>query len=835
MKKIFFALLMTILLVTAITILDLGVISYAEEVELASTVASGSCGDNLSWTLDSEGTLTISGTGAMTVWNSNISVVWRPYIESIKRVVIEDGVTDISRLAFTGCINLESVEIANNVVSIGEYAFNNCTNITEINIPDSVTSIGKGAFAGCTNLKSVEIGNSVVSIGEYAFNNCTNITGINIPDSVTSIGKGAFHNCEKLKSITVDEKNFYYSSDKDGVLFDKNKTSIIQFPAGKSPTSYIIQKSIKNIEYAAFYNCYRLTTVYYTGTQDEWNQIVIGSDNAPILNAKVKYISDTSSGSCGDNLAWVLDDEGTLTISGTGAMTVWNSSISIPWLPYLKSIKSVVIEDGVTDIGRYAFFGCESLANVNISNSVETIGNSAFNGCKNLESITISYGVKSIGWGVFNDCSQLKSITVDENNPYYSSDENGVLFNKDKTILIKYPEGKEETSYIIPDSVINVDSNAFENCSTLFSITIGKNVEEFSLSAIDYCSSLQNIMVDKNNSYYSSDEYGVLFNKDKTTLLRCPEGKTGTSYYIPNGVKIIGKYAFYECQGLENIIIPDSITNIESTAFSYCNKLESIVIPDSVTSIGQNSFSYCTNLTSVTVGNNITNIPDFAFSACTNIKSATIGTKVEKIGAYAFNLCYNLSNIIIPNSVTSIGEGAFHYCRSLSAVNYMGTQAEWNKISIDNSNDPLRGANKIFLLEKGSVPFEGAQIRTEGEQGLRYIFKIPKVLSENCLEFGSVVMPKKYLGDEALEIGLVTNVNGKNYAAKKIPALKIFGEDDEYIYYTVCITKIKESNYSSEYVAVPYVITKNADGSERITYGEEQSMTVNEVMSALSE
>jgi len=118
---------------------------------------------------------------------------------------------------------------------------------------------------------------------------------------------------------------------------------------------------------------------------------------------------------------------------------------------------------------------------------------------------------------------------------------------------------------------------------------------------------------------------------------------------------------------------------------------------------------------------------------------------------------------------------------------------------------------------------------------LRFIFRIPKVLSENCLEFGSVVMPKKYLGENALEIGLVTTINDKNYSAKKVPAKKIFGEDDEYIYYTVCITKIKESNYSSEYVAVPYVITKKADGFNRTTYGEEQSLTVNEVMSALSE
>jgi len=215
--------------------------------------------------------------------------------------------------------------------------------------------------------------------------------------------------------------------------------------------------------------------------------------------------------------------------------------------------------------------------------------------------------------------------------------------------------------------------------------------------------------------------------------------------------------------------------------------------------------------------------------------SYDIPDTVTNIDRYAFDGCKYLESVTVPDSVKTIGESAFEACYALETIYYIGTQADWNNITIDSYNDPLLGANIIFLLEKGSIPFEGAQIRTEGEQGLRYIFKIPKVLSENCLEFGSVVMPKKYLGENALEIGLVTNVNGKNYAAKKIPALKIFGEDSEYIYYTVCITKIKESNYSSEYVAVPYVITKNADGTDRITYGEEQGMTVNEVMSALSE
>ncbi len=163
---------------------------------------SGTCGDNLTWTLDTEsGILTISGTGAMTDYS--VSAPWYPYSSFIKTVIIEDGVASIGNWAFYFCTNLTSVTIPNSVTSIGGAAFINCTGLTSITIPNSVTSIGDAAFINCTGLTSVTIPNSVTSIEQEAFCNCSGLTSITIPNSVTSIEYGAFADCSSLTSLTI--------------------------------------------------------------------------------------------------------------------------------------------------------------------------------------------------------------------------------------------------------------------------------------------------------------------------------------------------------------------------------------------------------------------------------------------------------------------------------------------------------------------------------------------------------------------------------------------------------------------------------------------------------
>ena len=384
------------------------------------------------------------------------------------------------------------------------------------------------------------------------------------------------------------------------------------------------------------------------------------------------------SGTCGDNLTWTLDTEsGILTISGTGAMTNYTYSSNAPWYSYRTSIKTVIIEDGVTSIGSYAFYNCTGLTSIEIPNSVTSIGEYAFSGCKSLTSITIPNSVTSIGYFAFSYCSSLTSLTIPNSVTSIgirafdscSSLTSITIPNSVTTIGDGAFDGCSSlTSITIPNSVTSIGYQAFYNCSSLTSITIPNSVTSIGDWAFSGCSKLTSITVDSENPNYC-DIDGVLFNKNKTTLIRYPEGKSATSYTIPNSVTSIGWSAFAGCSSLTSITIPNSVTSIGDNAFAGCSSLTSITIPNSVTSIGNNAFYNCTGLTSVTIPNSVTTI-----------------------GEGAFYYCSTLTSITIPNSVTSIGDWAFSGCSSLTSI------------TCEAVVSPTLGGNEVFYDVDKSIP-----------------------------------------------------------------------------------------------------------------------------------
>ena len=223
------------------------------------------------------------------------------------------------------------------------------------------------------------------------------------------------------------------------------------------------------------------------------------------------------------------------------------------------------------------------------------------------------------------------------------------------------------TSLTIPDSVKKIGDWAFRGCSGLTSVTIPDSVMEISEWAFDECNSLANITVDENNKNYSSQD-GVLFNKDKTTLIKYPAGNERTEYTIPDSVTEIGKRAFYGCSSLTSVTIGNGVTSIGEDAFSGCIGLTSITIPDSITSINHGAFYYCQNLASITIGNSVTNIGKNAFYSCRNLTSIKIPDSVTSIGGYAFWDCSGLTSVTIPDSVMEIGSCAFWGCSGLTSV-----------------------------------------------------------------------------------------------------------------------------------------------------------------------
>ncbi len=288
-----------------------------------------------------------------------------------------------------------------------------------------------------------------------------------------------------------------------------------------------------------------------------------------------------------------------------------------PWIKAVRSITSVTIEDGVTSIGKNAFYNCTNLKTITIPDSVTSIVRNAFYQCTSLESITIPNRVTLIDNYVFNKCTNLKTITI-------------------------------------PASVTSIGEGAFHTCTNLKTITIPDSVTSIGKSAFEDCTSLESITIPE--SVTSIEMYA---------FRECTNLKTIT---IPNSVTSIKYGAFKGCTSLESITIPDSVTSIGPQVFFGCTSLKSITIPDSVTLIDASDFRDCTSLKSITIPNCVTSIGNYAFNNCSNLESITIPDSVTSIGLYAFHGCTSLESILIPDSVTSIDDYAFRECSTLKSV-----------------------------------------------------------------------------------------------------------------------------------------------------------------------
>ena len=361
------------------------------------------------------------------------------------------------------------------------------------------------------------------------------------------------------------------------------------------------------------------------------------------------------------------------TIGGYPVTRIGNGAFEICY-----KITSIKIPDSVTQIDGHAFYSCKNLTSVTIPDSVTNIGEYTFGGCGSLTSVVIPDGVTNIGKGTFQNCFNLTNVII----PDSVTNIGDSAFNACISL----------TSVTIPDSVTSIGSWAFSSCNSLTNITIPDSVTEIGEAPFRGSESLTSITVESTNAAYSSDEYGVLFNKDKTLLIQYPIGNTRTSYDVSDSVKNIGNYAFFGCERLTNITIPDSVTSIGDDAFHWCTGLTSLTIPDGVTNISSMTFYRCESLTNVTIPNSVKSIGDSAFNGCGSLASVTIPNSVTRIGYSAFDGCESLTNVIITNSIISIDEYAFYGCSSLKDIYFDGTEEEWRSISIEQGNDALQNS-----------------------------------------------------------------------------------------------------------------------------------------------
>ncbi len=586
---------------------------------LAMADANGSCGTNVTYTfVSSTGTLTIQGSGAMTNYYLSSDTPWYSYKNDIKTVIIEEGVTNIGRSAFSGCSGLTSVTIPNGVTSIGQSAFYGCSSLTSVTIPNSVTSIGESAFSDCSGLTSVIIPNSVTSIGGYAFKGCSGLTSVTIPNSVTSIGQYAFSGCSGLTSVTIGNSVTSIGSD--------------AFNGCSGLTSVTIPNSVTSIGIRAFSGCSSLTSITMAqgntkyDSRENCNAIIESASNTLIAGCKTTIIPNSVTS---------IGDYAFYNCSGLTSITIPNSVTSIGYCAFLCSgLTSITISNNVASIGYGAFDRCTALASLTIPSSVTSVGDFAFAGL-NLTSMTINKSDCSLMYRWFGDATSieniiiganvssvcgeinsvlgLESILVDANNTKYDSrnDCNAVIETATNTLVAGcknsvIPDnvvaiGKSAfwkcsglTTITIPNSVTSIGSDAFYNCSGLTSVTIGNSVTSIGNYAFSGSPWWANYSADPANQYgniiYIND---IAYKAVNTSITSC-EFKEGTIG--------IGGYAFENCSGLTSVTIPNSVTSIGSRAFYGCSGLTSVISKiETPFAFGSSAFYYVSGTCVLTV------------------------------------------------------------------------------------------------------------------------------------------------------------------------------------------------------------------------------------------
>lgn len=620
-------------------------------------ISSGECGvegSNITWTIDNGSTLLISGEGAMVDWDSKDSPWFNN--DSIQRIVLEDGITNIGNQAFCNCRALTAIEIPDSVTIIGAEAFLNCEALTQFTVPAQVTSIGTAALSACsslaeiivedenahysaekgvlfdkemttlvqypkgrkgnlyivpdgvtsigekafshnTSLAKIQFPNTLTRIEQFAFQSCDALTDITIPKSVTTIGKDAFAACNQIESFTIENpeceifdsehtlhaftenrpvihgyaystaynyaqkynkrfspiyapvgensnanfnqcgEHLTWSLDNEGTLTFSGEGDMTDWSPETSPwyendqiKNVIIPYSVTSIGNHAFDHCSAIASitienpnctmydyaeaipesaVIYASTPstaaeyaEKYGREFIALDETP---EETQIIDSGECGARGDNLTWTLDNEGTLTVSGTGELATWLGPNS-PWY-HNNQIKTIVIEPGMTKFKAFAFVGCTAATSITIPDSLTDIGSFPF-----------------------ADCFSLTEINVDEANAHYMSID-GVLFDKKGQWLMKYPAGKTDESYTIPDSVTGIAITAFEHNDYLKELTIPKSVQKIEHGLFRASDALTAITIENPDCIIGDFESTIL---DGTTIYGY-KGSTAQDYAEKRG------------------------------------------------------------------------------------------------------------------------------------------------------------------------------------------------------------------------------------------------------------------------------------------------------------
>ncbi len=660
-------------------------------VRANETEKSGKCGDSVSWSLDSNGRLTISGKGKIydydfDSYDEEKHTPWYKYNDSIKELIIEEGIEYIGDYAFYDCQKLKNISLPDSVKEIGKMSFANCSDISEIIFPENLSCIGEYAFYQCMNLENFAFPDSVKKIGDFAFQGCSRLTELNISANVETIGANIVLYSISLENITVSEKNKYFCA-VDGVLLSKDKTKLYAYPGRKSQESYTVPDSVCVIGSSAFYSL-KLSTIN--------------------IGSKVKEISNDSFNSCNNlqNINVSKDNNYFSDIDGN----LYNKD-KTEFYKYTigKKETSFKVPDGTENICSGAFI-LTNLTEISLPDSIKKIDDIAFKNNSSLKEIVIHDGCKEIGAKAFLNNIAMEKIVIPESVEKIGD----YAFFNCKALTIYGYEGSFAESYAkaegIPFVAIGADDNISGDTQSENSDdkdTGEKDEKDENIVSSGVCGENVKWVLDKDGTITFSGK-GEMYDylgydsvpwrdwDDSIVKVVFNDGVESIGDYvfysfhalkeisISKTVKSIGEYSFYWCTSLKEISIPSGVECIKKDAFGLCSALKNIEISESVTDIRNNVFEktlwmdkyYAENENQfliingnlldcnqaegeIIIPDGVVNIADYVFNSKRQLTSVYIPDSVKKIGNNSFNGCTNLSEIHFSENLESIGRSAF--------------------------------------------------------------------------------------------------------------------------------------------------------------------------------